>query len=76
MTSAEMIKRITDGDRSKELVNALIEFKWKYDPYGVMDAYGHIDDEGVREQMADEVNYLLDNEPALLIEEIKFEEEG
>ena len=61
---------------SEELVNALIEFKCDYDPYGVMDAYGHIDDEGVREQMADEVNYLLDNEPAILIEEIKFELEG
>lgn len=76
MTHEEMIKRINEGDRSEELVNALIDFKWDFDPYGVMDAYGHIDDEGVREQMADEVNYLLENEPALLIDEIKFDMEG
>ena len=76
MTNEELIRRILAGDRSEELINALIEFKWNFDPYGVMDAYGHIDDEGVREQMADEVNYLLDNEPAILVDEIKFELEG
>ena len=74
MTNREMIKRIIDGDKSEELVNALVEFKWNYDPYGVMDAYGHIDDEGVREQMADEVRYLLDNDTVVLIDEIEFEE--
>ena len=76
MTNREMIKRILDGDKSEELVNALVEFKWNYDPYGVMDAYGHIDDEGVREQMVDEVRYLLDQDPVTLIDEIKFDEEG
>ena len=76
MDNREMIKRILAGDKSEELVNALIEFKWNYDPYGVMDAYGHIDDEGVREQMADEVRFMLDQEPVILIDEIKFDMEG
>ena len=76
MDNREMIKRILAGDKSEELVNALIEFKWNYDPYGVMDAYGHIDDEGVREQMADEVRYMLNQEPVILIDEIKFDMEG
>lgn len=73
MTLAEMIKRITAGDKSEELINALIEFKWETDPYGVMDAYGHIDDEGVREQMRDEVVYMLDNDPVTLVLEVEEE---
>ena len=76
MDNREMIKRILAGDKSEELVNALIEFKWNYDPYGVMDAYGHIDDEGVREQMADEVRFMLEQEVVTLIDELKYYEEN
>ena len=71
MTVEEIIKRITAGDKSEELIQALIDFKWETDPYGVMDAYGHIDDEGVREQMRDEVVYMLENDTVTLILDIE-----
>ena len=73
MTNAEMIKRINEGDESEEIINNLVAFKWDYDPYGIMEAFGgHIDDEGVREQVVAEVVYLLENDRKALIDELEF----
>ena len=70
MTIREMITAITDGVITDRLVNALVEFMWDYDPYGIMDYYGHIDDDGVREQLANEVRFCLDEEETVLLDNL------
>lgn len=63
MTKEEMITAIEAGNITEELVNAIVEFEWELDPYEVLNNYGHIDDEGVRERMAVDVWYALSHNP-------------
>ena len=73
MTNIEMVEAIITNAITEELINNLVAFKWDYDPYGIMEAFGgHIDDEGVREQVVAEVVYLLENDREVLIDELEF----
>lgn len=74
MTNAEMVNAIRNDNITEELINALIDFKWETDTYGFLNEYGHIDDEGVREQAREEVIYMLDNDRDTLILDIEGEE--
>ena len=73
MTKEEMVAAIEAGNITEELVNAIVEFEWELDPYEVLNNYGHIDDEGVREKMAEDVRYALSHNPKDAIEYIKGE---
>ena len=73
MTKEEMITSIKAGNITDELVDALVEYEWEVDTYEVMDNYGHIDDEGVREKMAEDVRYALTNCPQDAIDYISEE---
>ena len=63
MTKEEMVAAIEAGNITEELVDALVEYEWDIDPYEVLNNYGHIDDEGVREKMAEDVRYALSHNP-------------
>ena len=63
MTKEEMVAAIEAGNITEELVNAIVEFEWDLDPYEVLNNYGHLDDEGVREKMAEDVRYALNHNP-------------
>lgn len=76
MTNIEMVNAVRANNITEKLIDALVEFKWNYDPYGIMEAFGgHIDDEGVREQVIEEVKYLLENDREILIDELEFDAE-
>ena len=70
MTKEEMVAAIEAGNITEELVNAIVEFEWELDPYEVLNNYGHIDDEGVRERMAVDVWYALSHNPKDVIDYI------
>lgn len=72
MTIPEMITEVKGGVITDELINALVEFMWDYDPYGILDEYGHLDDEGVREQLAEEVRYRLTEDVNLMLDDLEY----
>ena len=71
MTYAGMIKAIKAGNITENLENALIEFYWEFDPYGIMDNYGHLNDNGVRSALLSDILYVLHHDPETIIEDIK-----
>lgn len=71
MTPEEMITAISVGNTSDELINALVQLEWDYNAYEVIDNYGHIDDDGVREMLEEDVRAALNNSPLDVIEYIK-----
>lgn len=71
MTYAGMIKAIKAGSITENLENALIDFYWDFDPYGIMDNYGHLNDNGVKEALLSDILYMLHNDPNTIIEDIK-----
>lgn len=71
MTYASMIKAIKAGSITENLENALIQFYWDFDPYGIMDNYGHLNDNGVKEALLSDILYMLHNDPNTIIEDIK-----
>ena len=71
MTYAGMIKAIKAGSITENLENALIQFYWDFDPYGIMDNYGHLNDNGVKEALLSDILYMLHNDPNTIIEDIK-----
>ena len=72
MTIPEMITAVKENEITDELVNALVEFMWDFDPYGIMDAYGHIDDDGVRGQLIEEVRYCLGSDKEVILENLNY----
>lgn len=71
-TVSDMLEKVRKGDISDRLIDALVDFCYDFDPYGIQDNYGLIDDEGVRDQLRENVVYVLDNDRADLIEELEF----
>lgn len=63
MTKEEMIQAIKSGNITDELVEAMVDFTWDFDPYGVLDAWGHPDEPEVRDAMREDVRYTLTNSP-------------
>ena len=63
MTKEELIAAIKSGNITEELVDAFVDFEWDFDPYGVLDAWGHPDEPEVREAMRKDVRYTLINNP-------------
>ena len=78
MTIAEMIQAVERYEITEQLINALVQFEWDFDPYGCMDEFGgHIDDEGVREQIADEIRFRLDECRQIILAELQYvQDEG
>lgn len=70
MTIPEMITAVEENNITDTLIDALVAFMWDYDPYGILDAYGHIDDDGVKEKVAEEVRFCLNNEQTDLLERL------
>ena len=72
MTIANMITTIEENNITEGLINALVEFMWDFDPYGILSEYGAIDDEGVREKVAEEVRYRLNEDANLMLNDLKY----
>lgn len=72
MTLNEMLTAVQTDNVSDELIDALTEFYWDFDPYGIMEEYGgHISDKGVRKAVADNVRYLLRNDKDTLLSDLR-----
>lgn len=71
-TVSDMLEKVRNDQISDRLIDALVDFCYDFDPYGIQDNYGLIDDEGVRDQLRENVVYVLDNDRADLIEELEF----
>jgi len=71
-TISDMLEKVRKDQISDRLLDALVEFCYDYDPYGIQDNYGLLDDEGVRDQIKEEVMYVLDSEKDILIDELEF----
>ena len=59
MTNAELALAVDTGNITDELLNALADFYWDFDPYGIMNDMGHIDDDGVRDELKQSIRYIL-----------------
>lgn len=73
MTNAELIKAIDTGIITDELLENLADFYWDFDPYGIMDYMGSIEDPGVRDELKQSIRYTLENSPECIIEDLKGE---
>lgn len=71
-TVSDMLEKVRKDEISDRLLDALAEFCYDFDPYGVMDNYGAIDDEGVRDKIKEEITYLLDSDRQELINQLEF----
>jgi hypothetical protein len=72
------IEELRDAIRTQvltdDILEQLVNFMWEFDPYGILDHYGHIDDEGVKEQLLEEAQYRFENEPEVVLDELDFYE--
>lgn len=71
-TISDMLAKVRAGDVSDRLLDALADFCYDFDPYGVQDNYGRIEDEDVRNQVKGEITYLLENDKQELINQLEF----
>lgn len=71
MNNAEMIAAIEANRITPELKENLINFYWNFDPYGIMEEYGHIDDPGTREKVLRDIQYLLDNDRKTILNDLE-----
>lgn len=71
-TVSDMLEKVRKDEISDRLLDALADFCYDFDPYGVMDNYGAIDDEGVRDKVKEEITYLLDSDRQELIDQLEF----
>lgn len=72
MILTEMKTAIQEHNITDELINALVYFNWDFDPYGFLDEWGHLDDEGVKEVVVEEMRYQVEHCTGELIEAIDF----
>lgn len=72
MTLEEMKIAIQENRITDELINALIYFTWDFDPYGFLDEWGHPEDEGVKEAVAEEMRYQVENCRKDIIETVEY----
>ena len=73
MTNTELALAVDTGNITDELLDALTDFYWDFDTYGIMDEIGHIDDDGVRDELKNSIRYTLENSPEIIIEDLKGE---
>ena len=73
MSVEEMIALIAARNFTAELVDALIDYEWESNTYDVLNEYGAIDDDGVRDRMAEDVRCALAKDPQGIIDYIKEE---
>lgn len=71
-TISDMLEKVRKGEISDTLLDALADFCYDFDPYGVQDEYGNIGDEDVRNQIKEDIIYLLDNDKQELINQLEF----
>lgn len=71
MSNAEMIEAIEAGRITPELKENLIRFYWGFDPYGIMEEYGHIDDPGTRDKVLRDINYLLNHDRKTILNDLE-----
>ena len=77
MTVKEILYNVREAEKgtalvSAETLNSLVNFYWDYDAFGILDTYGHIDDEGVREQVREEIICRLDSDISIVVDELIF----
>ena len=72
MILTEMKTAIQEHNITDELINALVYFNWDFDPYGFLDEWGHLDDEGVKEVVVEVMRYQVEHCTGELIEAIDF----
>lgn len=72
MTLTEIKTAVQEHNITDELINALVLFSWDFDTYGFLNEYGAIDDEGVREAVAEEMRYQVEHCTEELIESLDF----
>lgn len=72
MTLTEIKTAVQEHNITDELINALVYFTWDFDPYGFLDEWGHPDDEGVKEAVAEEMRYQVEHCTKELIESLDF----
>lgn len=71
MNKAEMIAAIEAGKITRELKENLIDFYYDFDPYGIIEEYGHIDDPGTRDKVLRDINYLLNNDRKIILSDLE-----
>ena len=71
-TIADMLEKVRKDEISDRLLDALADFCYDFDPYGVQDAYGKIEDEDIRNQVKEDIVYLLDSDKQELISQLEF----
>ena len=59
MTLIEMRNAVENGNITEELLNGLAYFMYDFDPYGTLDEFGFIEDEGVKDTMIAEMRYQV-----------------
>ena len=67
MTNSELLQAIKNGRDDTEIVEAVTDFVYDFDTYGCWDAYGRIEEDGVRDQIREEAIFLLHEERDELI---------
>ena len=72
MTLTEMKTAIQEHNITDELINALVNFTWNFDPYGFLDEWGYLEDEGVKEAVAEEMRYQVEHCAGIIIENLDF----
>jgi len=73
MTIPEMITAVEENNITDELIDALVAFMWDFDPYGIMNEFGGaIEDDGVRDKVVGEINYALENDVNILLNDLRY----
>ena len=72
MNSYELLEAVRAGRNDLELIEAIANFIYDFDTYGCWDSYGHIEEDGVFEQLKEEAVFLSTEETKTLIEELEF----
>lgn len=68
-----LLEHIVNNTVTPEDIEDLISFYWDFDPYGILDAWGHIGTKKASSAVRKEIKYLLENDKKELIEVLETE---
>ena len=73
MTNKELLEAIREGRTDEEIVELVVDFTYGFDTYDCWDAFGMIEEEGVREAMKDNAYITLTEDPDQIIEALLYD---
>lgn len=78
MTNKELLEAVKTGRKDEEIVELVVDFSYGFDTYGCWDAFGMIEEEGVRDAMKENAIITLEECLSDLIDALEYsiEESG